>query len=288
VHDVYRRWRTIAREYDPERLLLGETHVQDLATLASFYGHDDDELGLAFNFPFLFSEFTADALGTTVDSTVAALPTDAWPVWTLSNHDVSRAPTRWCDGDVDRVRCALLLLLTLRGTPVLYYGDELGLPDTVIPVERLVDPVSIMYQPVHNRDAARTPMPWSDEGGAGFTAAGVEPWLPFGDLAAYNVADQRADARSTLHFTRDLLALRREVASLRSGDFVDAGSSDHVWTYRRGEQTHVLLNLGPAAEAVPLPGSGVVLLDTQRTRDGEEVAESVELEGWSGLLVALD
>ena len=288
VHDVYRRWRQIAREYDPERLLLGETHVQNLAALASFYG-DDDELGLAFNFPFVFSTFNAEPLRAIVDATLAALPHGAWPVWTLSNHDVSRAPTRWSDGDVERARCALLLLLTLPGTPVLYYGDELGLPDTEIPVDRLVDPVSILYHPVHNRDAARTPMPWSADTGAGFTVAGVEPWLPFGDLAAYNVADQRANPRSTLHFTRDLLALRREHADLRGGDAFDAGSHDNVWMYRRGERMLVVLHLGSEKLTIPMPSmSGRVLLDTHRTREGETCFRSIEVEGWRGLLVAFD
>src|SRR3954451_22044234 len=287
VHDVYRRWRKIAREHEPERLLLGETHVPDLAILASYYG-DDDELGLAFNFPFVFASFAADVLRGIVDRTAAALPARAWPVWTLSNHDVSRAPTRWCDGDAERARCALLLLLTLRGTPVLYYGDELGLPDTDVPVERLVDPVSVMYHPVHNRDAARTPMPWTADPGAGFTTEGVEPWLPFGVLAAYNVADQRADARSTLHFTRELLALRREHDDLRTGDFVDVGSAGNVWTYRRGDRLLVVLHLGPDRVSIPLPGPGRVLLDTHRTRDGEAASRSIEIEGWRGLLVELD
>jgi alpha-glucosidase len=288
VHDVYRRWRAIAREYDPERLLLGETHVQSLATLASFYGHDD-ELGLAFNFPFLFSSFSAEPLRVIVDATTAALPLGAWPVWTLSNHDVSRAPTRWCEGDMARVRCALLLLLTLRGTPVIYYGDELGLPDTEVPFDRLVDPVSMRYYGVHNRDAARTPMPWSADAGAGFTESpNVEPWLPFGDLAAYNVADQRADVRSTLHFTRDLLALRREHVDLRADSSEDAGSHDDVWMYRRGERTLVVLHLGPERVSIPLPRPGRVLLDTLRTRDGEAVSQSVDIDSWGGLLVALD
>jgi len=289
VHDVYRQWRTIARRYEPERLLLGETHVQNLATLASFYGHDD-ELGLAFNFPFLFSSFEASPLRALVDATTAALPHGAWPVWTLSNHDVSRAPTRWCEGDIARVRCALLLLLTLRGTPVLYYGDELGLPDTDVPFDRLVDPVSMRYYGVHNRDAARTPMPWSADAGAGFTTAGVEPWLPFGDLAAYNVTDQRADAGSTLQFTRDLLALRREHDDLHADSSDDAGSFDDVWMYRRGERMLVVLHLGEGRVSIPLPGPGPgrVLLDTQRTRDGDAVSQSVEVEGWRGLLVALD
>jgi glycosidase len=131
-------------------------------------------------------------------------------------------------------------------------------------------------------------MPWVDAPGAGFTEAGVEPWLPFGDLGAYNVADQRADTRSTLHFTRDLLALRREYDDLRAGDSVDAGSHDHVWMYRRGERMLVVLHLDAARVSIPVPGSGRVLLDTHRTREGECFARSVEVEGWRGLLIALD
>jgi alpha-glucosidase len=148
--------------------------------------------------------------------------------------------------------------------------------------------VSIMYHPVHNRDAARTPMPWTADPGAGFTTEGVEPWLPFGDLAAYNVADQRADARSTLHFTRELLALRREHDDLRTGDFVDVGSAGNVWTYRRGDRLLVVLHLGADRVSIPLPGPGRVLLDTHRTRDGEAASRSIEIEGWRGLLVELD
>ena len=131
-------------------------------------------------------------------------------------------------------------------------------------------------------------MPWSDAPGAGFTAAGVEPWLPFGDLAAYNVAAQRADDRSTLHFTRDLLALRREHDDLRSGDYTDAGSSDAVWMYRRGERMLVLLHLDTERVEVPLPGSGRVLLDTHRRLDGERVEQSLAVDGWRGLLVLED
>ena len=107
--------------------------------MAAFYGQDD-ELDLAFNFPFVHAEFDAPRLRAIVDETERVLPSDAWPVWTLSNHDMSRVATRWCDNDVDRVHCALMLLCTLRGTPVLYYGDELGLPDTDVPPERLARP----------------------------------------------------------------------------------------------------------------------------------------------------
>ena len=114
LHDVLRRWRRIADAYSPPRLLLGETYVFDLAALASFYG-SGDELSLAFNMPFVFAPLEAGALGAVVAETEGRLGAEHWPVWTLSNHDVSRFPTRWCAGDGRKVRCALLLLLGLRG-----------------------------------------------------------------------------------------------------------------------------------------------------------------------------
>jgi len=95
VHDVYKRWRKVTQEYDPERILLGETYVIDLDRVASFYGQNGDELHLAFNFAFLHAELDADELRELVEGTEAAMPHDAWPVWTGSNHDVVRFPTRW-------------------------------------------------------------------------------------------------------------------------------------------------------------------------------------------------
>ena len=133
VHDVLRRWRTISDGYSPPRVLLGETNVDTLENLASYYGSGDDELHMGFNFPFIEAPFEAAALSDIVERTEALLPSGAWPVWTGSNHDVSRLATRWCDGDPVKVRLALLMLLTLRGTPVLYQGDEIGLTDGELP-----------------------------------------------------------------------------------------------------------------------------------------------------------
>ena len=142
LHDVLRRWRRIAEEYDPPRLLLGETYIAGAERLARFYGAGD-ELNLAFNFPFFKAPFHAQPLAGFVAETEAALPAGAWPVWTGSNHDHSRFPTRWAQNDPRRIRLGLLLLLTLRGTAVLYYGDEIGMPDTPITWTQLRDPVGI-------------------------------------------------------------------------------------------------------------------------------------------------
>jgi alpha-glucosidase len=223
---VLRRWRGVVDAYDDPRVLLGETWVMELERWAGFYGTGEDQLHLAFNFPFTFSPLEAAALDGIVGETMAALPEQAWPVWTLSNHDIPRFPTRMCGADPRKVRCALLALLTLRGTPVLYYGDELGLPQVDVPAEAVRD--------IAGRDGARTPMPWAD-------GAWSNPWLPVG--GGTTVEAQQADADSILSFTRGLIARRRESADLTSGDYERLPAPDGIWAYRRGVSTVVALNL---------------------------------------------
>ena len=132
VHDVFRSWRALAEAEDDPPVLIGETWALDMERLAQFYGQDD-ELHLAFNFFFVEAPFEAEALAEVVAETERLVPPESWPVWTLSNHDVSRYATRWADGDPAKARLALMLLLTLRGTAVLYYGDELAMTDTHVP-----------------------------------------------------------------------------------------------------------------------------------------------------------
>ncbi len=209
VHAVYRRWREIAEERKPPALLLGETWVGTIDELARYYG-DDDELQLAFNFRFVFARLEAAEIGAVVDETLSKLPPGACPVWTASNHDISRFPTRWCEGEPARVRLALTLLLTLPGTVVLYYGDEIGMADVEVPLELQRDEMTRAGRGRrHNRDRARTPMPWEPVPSGGFTASGVRPWLPLGDTTALSVAAQRDDPASTLSLTRRLLEVRR-------------------------------------------------------------------------------
>jgi alpha-glucosidase len=283
VHDLFRRWREVGARRSPEPLLLGETFVHDLETLATFYGAGDDELQLAFNFPFLAAPFEVAALAGVVARTERLLPDAAWPSWTASNHDSVRFPTRWARGDERRVRLALMLLLTLRGTPILYYGDEIGLLETAIPADRVRDPVGLRPDASHpGRDGARTPMPWTDAPGAGFTAPGVEPWLPFGDLRR-NVAAQRADPASVLHLVRDLIALRRADDALHAGGCTPVDAPDGAWAYRRGERAAVALNLSDDPVTVPGIG-GRVAIGTDRARDGEALEGSVALGPWEGVV----
>lgn len=288
VHDVLRRWRAIASASEPERILVGETYVLDLDQLIPFYGSGADELHLAFNFLFVHAPFEAAPLRAIVEAVEDKLPTQAWPVFTGSNHDAGRLVRRWADGDEHKVRCALLMLIALRGTPFLYYGDEIGMPEVEIDPAQARDPVGLRTgDPTRGRDGCRTPMQWSAEPGAGFTPDGARPWLPIGDAAARNVAAQREDPGSVLHLVRDLIALRRERDELRHGDYVTLPAPEGAWTWRRGAGTAVALNLSD--DAVTVDGlAGAVLVATERARDGERVDGALALAPWSGALLALD
>jgi alpha-glucosidase len=262
IHRVLQRWRMLADTYDPRRVLLGETWVMELEQMIAFYGRGADQLHLAFNFPFMFAGLDAAALADVVGRTEQLLPADAWPVWALSNHDVARFPTRICGGDDARIRCALLVLLGLRGTPVLYYGDELGMREVEIPPERKLD--------VHDRDGARTPMPWGD-------TEWREPWLPLGvDVAG--VAEQRSDPHSTLSFCRQAIALRRAREDLVSSAYEPLEASGGLWAWRRGKHTAVAVNL--AGESAQLELGGSVLLSTAGRDDARTLGpwEGVVLE----------
>jgi alpha-glucosidase len=227
---VLRRWRRVVDAYEEQRILLGETWVMDLERLARFYGTGTDQLHLAFNFPYTFAPLEAGALRDVVERTHLTYPRDAWPVWMLSNHDIPRFSTRTCDGDERKIRCALLALLTLRGTAVLYQGDEIGLEQGDVPKNRRRD------VGVEGRDGCRTPLPWTRDGGW------TDPWLPLGGTAR-NVEGQRDDPDSILGFVRDLIALRRSNDDLHSGAYESLDAPPGVWAYRRGGSTVVAVNL---------------------------------------------
>jgi alpha-glucosidase len=288
VHDVLRRWRELAESYDPHRVLIGETYVLEPEQLGSFYGAGD-ELNLAFNFMLIHSTFRAAELRAAVEHAEQHLPAHAWPVWTGGNHDNHRFPTRWGEDHPDRARAALLMLMGLRGTPFLYYGDEIGMPDTDVPVDSILDPVGVFHGPRMGRDPERTPMAWTAQPGAGYSEPGVEPWLPYGDVAACNVADQRHDPDSMLSLTRDLIGLRNALPELRRGSYTTLPSSDdRIWAWQRGERTVVAVNISDERADVPDAGTGEIRISTIRARDNERVHGSLRLEPWEAAIVWRD
>ena len=284
VHDVIRRWRDLTETYTGSRVLIGETPVP-VDDLASYYGTGHDELHLAFNFAFIGAPFEAAALRAVVEATEAALPPGAWPAWTGSNHDMFRFPSRWGGDRPDRVRAALLMLLCLRGTPVLYQGDEIGMGDVTLAREDLRDPLGVRYWPYYaGRDAARTPMRWRSGAGCGFSPAGVRPWLPLGEVDADNVERQRADPDSVLNLARDLIALRGQMSDLRRGRYRSIAAPDGVWAWERGERAIVVVNL--SEEKASVPGvEGAVAIGTDRRRDGEAISGVLRTGPWEGVVV---
>ena len=271
THEIFREWRRLADSYDPPRVLVGEAYVLDVDSWSRFYGSGGDELNLVFNFPLVHTDLDAERMRAVVAATEAALPPGAWPCWIGSNHDVGRFTTRWCRGDEALARCVLLLLSTLRGTPCLYYGDELALADGHVPPDRIRD----VADP--SRDPSRTPMPWTREGGWN------DPWLPLEDTSR-NVEDQRSDPGSTLNFTRDLIALRRKLPELRAGPYEELPVPEGAWAWRRGEAVTVALNLG--SSPVEIGGiEGSIALATTRARERERVAESLRLGPAEGVVV---
>jgi alpha-glucosidase len=276
-HEILRSWRALAdARPDPRPVLVGETFVYELEQLMPFYGSGADELHLAFNIPFALADFDARALREIVETMESGLPDGAWPVYMGSNHDVGRLTTRWARGDEAVARVALLILLTLRGTPFLYMGDEIALPDGVVPEDRVLD--------VHDRDGCRTPMPWAHGPNAGFTGHGTRPWLPMTDPGERNVAAQRNDPGSTLCFVQNLVALRRAEPDLRSGSYETLPAPRGAWAWRRGDGFAVAVNLTRAD--VTVDGiEGEIASATDRSREGRPVSGGLLLHGAEGVVV---
>lgn len=280
THGVYRDWRAIAEGYDPERLLLGETWVFDPGRLASYYG-DDDELQLAFNFAFALAPFEPEVLASVVGDSVRRLGSGC-PVWTASNHDIGRFPTRWACGDPRRVRLALVVLAMLPGALVLYYGDEVGMGDVAVPEERQRDPMTKANRGGKaTRDRGRTPLCWSDEPGGGFSEA--EPWLPLEAPPGGSVERQRDAPSSVLQLTRSLLALRRRHLGGHVAAYEELAVGPDRWCFRSGHLA-IGCNFSRDELAVSLP-EGRMLCSSRPERELGSWEAPVRLAPYEAVVV---
>ncbi|MHB8190786.1 MAG: alpha-amylase family glycosyl hydrolase [Ferrimicrobium sp.] len=281
VHELFRSWRMIADSYTPPRVLLGETWVSSLGQLGAFYG-SSDQLNLALNFPFLLSRFSAEDLANMVDATLSALPADATPLWTASNHDLSRFPTRWANCQEAKIRLGLAVLATLPGTMILYYGDELGLCDYPVPTELLRDEMTMgASSETFLRDRARTPMLWDQSQNRGFTAPGVTPWLPILENSANDVASQMKSTTSILRLSIELIKLRKQHLPTRES-FKEIALDRGVWSYQVAG-LRVVANFTDDATSIRLDPCRY--LSTERLWDVQEGSGDVKISPWSALIV---
>ena len=194
-----------------------------------------------------------------------------------SNHDLGRFPSRWCGGDERKIRLALLVLATLPGTSVLYYGDEIGMTDVDVPVALRRDHATLDVEGGADRDRARTPMPWDDSPGGGFAGPGVTPWLPIGDQSR-TVAGQCDDPDSTLSLSRRLLALRRAELGRGLADFENLAVTEGVWSYRTGSLV-VAANFTDQPADMPAEAGEVLL-----TTSAEGAPSPGMLRPWEGVI----
>jgi glycosidase len=286
IHEVFRRMRAVLEEYEPPRLALAELHIFDPHQLAALYGQDLDELSMPTNFGLLKAEWSASGIRGVVEGIEDAIPAGAWPNWVMGTHDDQRLATRMGEHGS---RQAAVLLLTLRGSPTLYYGDELGMREVEIPRERLQDPWG-MAEPGLGRDGCRTPMQWSADPAAGFTSA-PEPWLPVGsDYLERNVESQLADPDSHLNLYRRLLRLRHDSRALRAGSYrsVDGLPSECFAFERRLGAERALVAVNFSAESLSVEGAGFagqVEVSTHRASEGDEVAGVLHLGPYEAVVL---
>ncbi|MCP3994295.1 MAG: DUF3459 domain-containing protein [bacterium] len=256
-HQLFRDFRALLNSYQPERYSVGEIHIPDWEEWASYYGEELDELHMPYNFSLIHTPWDVEEIAGRIAAMEAVLPEGAWPNHVLGNHDEKRL--------VDRLgpkaaRTAAMMLLTLRGTPTIYYGDEIAMPEADIAPEDQQDPWG-RNLPGAGRDGCRTPMQWDDSDSAGFSTTTARTWLPVtADYTQVNVAAHLGDPTSSLNLYQSLLAYRKTSAALQTGAYTRVDAPAGVFAYRRGDSVLVALNL--TGDPVETDFAGRIALST--------------------------
>lgn len=290
LHDVVALMRHVTDQYK-DRVLIGEMYLP-VEELMGYYGRQQGGgLHLPYNFQLILLPWKAVEIFAGVNRYEASLPAFAWPNWVLGNHDKPRIATRV---GIEQAKIAAMLLLTLRGTPTIYAGDEIGMRDVPVAPEQRRDPAGKLPGcDQFGRDPQRTPMQWTGEPGAGFTTG--EPWLPIAaDAGRVNVEKEREDGDSMLAFYRRLLELRRAEPALQVGSYVPAGQRGNLFAFVRelGDKSFLIaVNLGSTRARLAIPKhldvTGEVVLDTDPQRLGGAISQYVNLGPNEGLIARL-
>lgn len=281
--DLVHRFRDIAEEYPDERVLIGELWLP-IERLVAYYGREGRGLHLPFNFHLILTPWSARPISALIQAYEAALPLGAWPNWVLGNHDRARVASRI---GAAQARVAAMLLLTLRGTPTLYNGDEIGMHDVPIPPELVQDPFERNVPGIGvGRDPERTPVQWDDGAYAGFST--TQPWLPLADdYREINIAREREDPGSMLSLHRQLIELRRTTPALAVGRYTHVHTDDDLLVFERSTDTEhyrVALNLSHSPRTLPWPEpQSHIVLSTHLDRTGD-VGDQLELRADEGVV----
>jgi alpha-glucosidase len=288
THEAIAEMRALADTY-ADRVLIGEASLP-IEQLMAYYGREMPGFHLPFNFHLIKSPWEPNAIAALIEQYERALGggRERWPNWVLGNHDRPRVASRV---GPDQARVAAMLLLTLRGTPTLYYGDEIGMRQVAITPDQVRDPFEKNVPGIGvGRDGCRTPMQWDATPNAGFSTS--MPWLPVAhDFAHENVVNLEADARSILSLYKALIKLRKETPALMSGDYAPIAAQGDLLLYRRqseGKAVVVALNLG--AEPVSVTSSSIgfgseIVLSTFLDRQHESIEGVLDLRGNEGVIV---
>jgi alpha-glucosidase len=288
VQEMVAKFRRVVEEYD-DRMLVGEIYLP-VERLMAYYGASGKGAHLPFNFQLLQLPWNARKIKAAVERYEALLPSYAWPNWVLGNHDKSRIATRV---GAAQARVAAMLLFTLRGTPTMYYGDEIGMHDVPIPPDQVQDPFEKNVPGLGlGRDPERTPMQWSGDENAGFTQG--NPWLPIAqDYSTVNVASESGRADSMLTLYHRLIELRRAEPALSVGEFAPLPAGGDLMAYvRKWNECRLLIVLNLSARAqsfsiAELQCHGSLLLTTHLDRGREELAGKLELRADEGAVIEL-
>lgn len=286
VHDIIREFRSLHDDYGA--LTIGEIWAEPRSRWVEYYGDNLDGLHLPFNFDLLDKPWDAQIFRHSIDELEAALQPGMWPNYVLGSHDKPRLATRYGQ---DSARVAAMLLLTLRGTPTLYLGDEIGMINGKIPHDKMRDPQGLNLGADMSRDPCRTPLQWSNEQYAGFSM--TTPWLPVSeDFEICNVLAQIDDPFSMLSLYRRLIQLRKEHKVLQTGHYKAIETNEtSCFAYIRFDDETCLLVLLNFSTEVLLPklqvsqSNGDIVLSTLMDKDEEVIIDKVQLRPSEGLII---